>query len=288
MKWRTRITLLGAVVLVVVLAALPLNMAGATAAPLLQIPPTPTPAPPTNTNTPAPPNTPTPVTPADTPTPVTPADTPTPVPPGSTPTPVPPPHTPRPGGGGGVPPGPSGTPVVNGCVKSIGRNGISLGTEPGFYQPHVQIIPRDQLALVLAGPARVDNIWWWQLQAQSGAVGWGNQDEMTPDPGPCGNGVAPGQTVPPYPVTIVPAFSLEQTAAAPQTSVPTAQLMSPTPQATATSQAALPQTGSSLDLWWLAGLLAVTVIVVGFARRRLHAQPITRGTDSDETTHTQL
>jgi hypothetical protein len=281
MTWRTRITILGALMLVIVLAALPLNTGGATAAPLRQIPPTNTNTPvvqPTNTFTPPPANTNTPIPPANTNTPVPPGSTNTPVPPANTSTPRPP-QTPRPGGGGGAPPGPSGTPVVNGCVRSIGRNGISLGSEPGFYKPHVQIVPRDQLALVLAGPERVDTIWWWQLQAESGAVGWGNQDEMTPDPGPCGGSVSSGQGSPPYPVTVLPAFAGEQPAVA--ATVPPQQ---PVAQATAASQESLPQTGSSLDLWWLAALLAVTVVVVGFARRRLHTQPVAPGTDSDETT----
>ena len=285
--WRTRISLLGAVVIVVVLAALPLNMAGVTAAPLLQIvtdtpePPTNTPAPPTNTPV-GPTNTP---FPTDTPQP---ADTPVgPTPGVATPTPIPPAQTPRPGGGGGAPPGPSGTPVVNGCVKSIGRNGISLSTEPGFYQSHVQIIPRDQLALVLAGPARVDNIWWWRLRAESGAEGWGNQDEMTPDPGPCGGSVSPGLATPPYPVTILPGFSFVPTSPAEAVPVQVVPLAQPVAQTTPSQQEALPQTGGTLELWFLAGLLAVTVMVVGFVRRRLHAQPAAGGATSDETTHTK-
>ncbi len=284
--WRTRISLLGAVVVVLVLAALPFNMAGATAAPLLQIV-TPTPEPPTDT--PVPP-TDTPVVPTDTPIPTDtpqPANTPVgPTPQIGTPTLSSPVQTPRPGGGG-VPPGPSGTPVVNGCVKSIGRNGISLSTEPGFYQPHVQIVPRDHLALVLAGPARADNIWWWRLRAETGAEGWGNQDEMTPDPGPCGGSVVSGQGTPPYPVTILPAFSVEQTTVAGQAPVQAVPLGQPAPQVTPTPQETLPQTGGSLELWFLAGLLAVTVVVVGFVRRRLHAQPVARGTTSDETPQTK-
>jgi hypothetical protein len=177
-------------------------------------------------------------------------------------------------------------PVVNGCVRSIGRNGISLSSEPGFYQAHVQVIPRDQLALVLAGPVRADAVWWWQLQAESGAVGWGNQDEMTPDPGPCGGSTSPGQAPVPYPVTILPAFSADQPAVAPQTVVVTVPPQQPV-QTTPPAQETLPQTGSNLDLWWLAAVLAVTVIVVGFARRRLRAQPVTRGAASDDTTHSK-
>lgn len=285
--WRTRISLLSVVALVVVLAALPRNLEGATAAPLWQIV-TPTPAPPTDT--PAPPTN-TPVNSTNTPFPTDtpqPTDTPGgPTPGVDTPTPIQQALTPRPGGGGGVPPGPSGTPVVNGCVKSIGRNGISLSAEPGFYQPHVQIIPRDQLALVLAGPARVDNIWWWRLRAESGAEGWGNQDEMTPDAGPCGGSGAQGLTTPPYPVTILPAFSVDLTPVGGQAPVQVVPLEQPVAQATPSPQAALPQTGGSLELWFLAGLLAVTVVVVGFVRRRLHTQPAAQGTTSDETTSTK-
>jgi LPXTG-motif cell wall-anchored protein len=164
--------------------------------------------------------------------------------------------------------------VVNGCVKSIGRNGISLSTAPGFYQPHVQIIPREHVAQVLAGPERADNIWWWRLRAETGAEGWGNQDEMTPDPGPCafGGSVSPGLATPPYPVTIVPSFSFAQTPAAGH----------PPAQATPSQQEALPQTGSGPELWLLAGLLAVTVIVAGSVRRRLQAQSAVRGTSPGE------
>jgi anti-sigma-K factor RskA len=92
---------------------------------------------------------------------------------------------------------------------------------------------------------------------------------------------------PPYPVTILPAFSSEQPAAAPQTLVATVPPQQPVAQTTPATQEALPQTGSSLDLWWLAALLAVTVIVVGFARRRLRAQTVGRDAASDETTHSK-
>ena len=271
MMWRARIPMFGAAVLVMVpAAALTLNNEGAAAAPLLQVvtdtpaPPTDTPIPPTDTPA-GPTNTP---FPTDTPQP---SQTPIgPTPPVNTPTPAPPARTPRPGvgGGGGVPPGPSGTPVVNGCVKSVGRNGISLSTLPGFYQQFVQTIPRQHLAQVLAGPERADNIWWWRLRAETGAEGWGNQDDMTPDPGPCAFGgvtVAGAQT-PPYPVTILPAVQ----------SVP------PTVQATPAQQGTLPQTGDSAGWWFMAGLLAVTMMVVGFARRRLQAQPAARSESRED------
>lgn len=286
MTWRTRISIIGAVVLVIMLAVL-LSGQGASAAPLRQIPPTNTPAPPTNT--PAPPTN-TPPPPTNTPIPsATPQASSTPsqsTPAAETPTIAPPSQEPHSGGGGGAPPGPSGTPVVNGCVRSIGRNGISLGAAPGFYQPHVQIVPRNQLALVLAGPERVDNIWWWRLRAESGAEGWGNQDEMTPDPGPCavGGSVSPETQAPPYPVTILPAATLAQVPAAgqmPATAMPLAQ---PTVQAMPAQQDTLPQTGNGLELWFLAGLLAITVVVVGFMRRRWQAQPVAPSAPPDEDT----
>lgn len=288
--WRTRLLVMGAVIFVVVLAVLPFNMEGATAAPLLQQPATNTPTPSLPTDTPVPPTN-TPVGPTNTPFPTdTPQPQPTDTPGGPTPqvnTPTPR-STRVPGtGGGGAPPGPSGTPVVNGCVKSIGRNGISLSTEPGFYQAHVQIIPRDRLAQVLAGPERADTIWWWRLRTDAGVEGWGNQDEMTPDPGPCafGGGLSAGGQIPPYPVTVLPSFSFEQTPASGQAPAQTVPLGQPTPQATSTGQETLPQTGVGSEGWFLAGLLAVTVIVVGFVRRRLQAQPAVSGSSlrDDET-----
>jgi LPXTG-motif cell wall-anchored protein len=172
-------------------------------------------------------------------------------------------------------------------VRSIGRNGISLSAEPGFYQPHVQIIPRERLALVLAGPERADTIWWWRLRTDAGVEGWGNQDEMTPDPGPCafGGNVSAGGATPPYPVTILPSFSFEQTPAIDQAPVQIVPLGQATPQATPAQQETLPQTGNGLEWWFLAGLLAVTVIVVGFVRRRLQTQPAVSGSSlrDDET-----
>ena len=277
MMWRIRICILGVAIFVVVLAALPHNNEGAAAAPLLQIPPT------SPINTPIPPTIAPTLSPTDTPIPTSPPQpsaTPIgPTPSGNTPTPIPPTRTPRPGGGGGggggggAPPGPSNPPVVGGCVKSVGRNGISLSTAPGFYQPHVQVILRDHLAQVLAGPARADNIWWWRLRAETGAEGWGNQDDMTPDPGPCAFGgvVVSGAQAPPYPVTILPASSFAQTPVAP-----------PTLQATPTQQGTLPQTGDSVGWWFLAGLLAVTMMVVGYARRRLQTQPAVRSESREE------
>lgn len=277
MTWRTRLLVVGAVVFVVALVMLPFKMESATAATLLQPPPTPTSEPPA-TPTSQPPATPTSEPPA------TPTSQ-----PGETPTPQLDTPTPRPtnepgtGGGGGAPPGPSGTPAVNGCVRSIGKNGISLSTEPGFYQPHVQIIPRERLAQVLAGPERVDTIWWWRLRTDAGVEGWGNQDEMTPDPGPCafGASASPGGQTAPYPVTVVPSFSFEQPSALEQ---PSGQVM-PLGQATPAPQETLPQTGDNLEWWFLAGLLAITVMVVGFVRRRLQTQPAASGSSlrEDET-----
>ena len=262
---RARISILGAAVFLVGLAALPFINEAATAAPLRQIPPTSPLATPVPTDTPQPANTPIPPTIP----PTQQVNTPTSAPPQpGTPTPAPPAHTPHPGGGGGAPPGPSGTPVINGCVKSVGKNGVNLSTAPGFYQPPVLTIPRGQLAQVLAGPQRADTIWWWLLRAESGAEGWGNQDDMTPDPGPCafGASASSGAATPPYPVTILPASSIAQ----------------PTIQATPAQQGALPQTGDSLGWWFLAGLLAVTMIVVGFVRRRLQTQPAARSKPEED------
>ncbi len=291
--WRTRISIIGAVVCVIALAGLPFsNMQGVTAAPLLQvITPTDTPIAtdtPIPTDTPVPPTIPPTLAPTNTP--IGPIDTPLPSATPSGPTPTTGTRAPRPGGGGGVPPGPSGTPTVNGCVKSIGKDGISLSTAPGFYQPHVQIIPREHLAQVLSGPERADNIWWWRLRAETGAEGWGNQDTMTPDPGPCafGGSVLPGAQTPPYPVTILPASAFEQTPAAVQAPAQAVPLAQPTAQATPAQQEALPQTGNGVEGWWLAGLLAVTVIVVGFVRRRLQAQPaVDHRPSSDEESQTK-
>lgn len=285
MMWRTRLLVMGAIVFVIGLTMLPLNMAGVIAAPLLQQQPTPT-------FTPLASPTDTPPGPTDTPFPTdTPQSSGTPGGPVETPTPRPT-RKPGSGGGGGAPPGPSGTPVVNGCVKSVGRDGISLGSEPGFYKPHVQIIPRGRLAQVLAGPERADTIWWWRLRTDAGVEGWGNQDEMTPDPGPCAfgaNGVAGAATLP-YPVTILPSSSLGQNPAGQnpvvdQAPVQVAPLGQATPQATPAQQETLPQTGDGLEWWFLAGLLAVTVIVVGFVRRRLQTQPAasSRSLQDDET-----
>ncbi len=268
MIWRTSLSVIGVVACIIVLAMLPLNMRAASAVPLLQVPTSTDTLVPTNTSIPT--DTPIPTnTPISTDTPVPPTGTSiVPTPSAGTSTPIPPVNTPRPGGGGGVPPGPSGTPMVNGCVKSVGKNGISLSTAPGFYQPHMQIIPRGRLAQVLAGPERADSIWWWRLRTDAGVEGWGNQDEMTPDPGPCafGGGVSPTGPVPPYPVTILPSLSLA-------------------PQATPVAQETLPQTGNGSEWWFLAGILAIIVIVVGFVRRRLQTQPAGdgRSLQDDET-----
>jgi LPXTG-motif cell wall-anchored protein len=282
MTWRIRLVMIGVTIFIIVLAMSPLKIERATAAPLLQFTATFTNTPPVGpTDTPSPTDTP---FPTDTPQPQ-PTDTPggpTLTPQLDTPTPRPT-NEPGTGGGGGAPPGPSGTPAVNGCVRSIGKNGINLSTEPGFYQSHIQIIPRERLAQVLAGPERVDTIWWWRLRTDAGVEGWGNQDEMTPDPGPCafGASASPGGQTPPYPVTVVPSFSFEQPSALEQ---PSGQAVPPG-QATPASQETLPQTGGNLEWWFLAGMLAITVLVVGFVRRRLQTQPATSGSSlrEDET-----
>ena len=143
-------------------------------------------------------------------------------------------------GRGGAPAGPSGTPVGNGCVKSVGKDGVSLSTEPGFYKPHVQIAPVGDILLVVQGPVRADNVQWWLLRTAQGLEGWGNQDNITPDPGPCAAVKAAG----------------------------------------ATADKALPQTGSGVDgRFFLAAVLAAVVIAAGIARRRLQAQALAAGGD---------
>jgi LPXTG-motif cell wall-anchored protein len=139
----------------------------------------------------------------------------------------------------------------------------------------VQIIPRDRLALVLAGPERADTIWWWRLRTDAGVEGWGNQDEMTPDPGPCAFGTAgsTGGPTPPYPVTILPSFSFEQ----PPASEPSSVQVAPPAQTTPAQQETLPQTGGSVEWWFWAALLAIVVIVVGVVRRRLQTQSAVSG-----------
>ena len=239
--WRTRLTLMGTMVILIALLPLSLNSQRASASSLAQ-PPTLTNTPtnvPTLTNTPIPPT----LTPTTTPVPSATLA-------GSTPTPSTPPSTPstrtltpvpkKGGGGGGAPAGPSGTPVVNGCVKSIGKDGVSLSTDPGFYKSHVQIAPVGDILLVVQGPVRADNIQWWLLRTANGVEGWGNQDNVTLDPGPCAAVRATGTPL----------------------------------------DKALPQTGSGVEGWFfLAFALAAVVIIVGIARRGLQAQAIATGGD---------
>ncbi len=216
------------------------------ASPLRQIITPPTSAPTTPPPTTPPPTTPPPTTPPPLTTP------PLTVPPSNTPggspatsVPVPPPPAKK-GGGGGAPPGPSGTPTVNGCVLSIGRDGVGLSAAPGFYQAFIQSAPRGDILRVLQGPERVDTIWWWRLRTATGVEGWGSQDNITPDPGPCDYGVSA-------------AAAAVQPLSAGQTPAP---------------GGALPNTGND-GLGWvlLAGLLAAVLIVAATWRRMLQAQP---------------
>jgi hypothetical protein len=228
--WRTRLTPIGMMVILIALLPLSLNSPRAKASPLAQPPPTYTP-----TTVPTPTDTPIPPTPTPTTEPALTAAPPTPV--TLTLTPIPKKSG---GGGGGAPAGPSGTPVNNGCVKSIGKDGVSLSTAPGFYQPHVQIAPVGEILLVVQGPVRVDNIQWWLLRTATGIEGWGNQDNITPDPGPCVAAKATGAPV----------------------------------------DKALPQTGGGVDgRFFLAFVLVAVVAAVGIARRRLQAQAIATGGD---------
>ena len=300
--WRTRISLLGLISFVAVLCLLAANFQGAQASPLAQIPATDTPQPPTNTpqpptNTPqAPTNTPQPPTN----TPVGPTIAPSDTPIGPTPTPRAT-KVPGGGGGGGMAPGPAATPMVNGCAQSVGKDGISLSTQPGFYQPHVQIVPRGQVVQVVGGPERADTIWWWLVRTTEGVQGWGNQDEMLAVAGPCGasSGGSTGDAGnAPWPVTILPPGEVPQpdqagnvvvvtpvgAPAVPQQAAPAqAAPAQPAAQATPASQQTLPQTGSGLDWWFLALLLLAVIVVVGVMRRRLQMQPQSgRSTSDDE------
>ena len=237
--WRTRLTLMGLMMFFSALLILSLNSQHASASPLAQIVLTDTPTNvPTSTNTPIPSATPTNVpissaTPTNAPiSSVTPTSS-SPSSPIMTP-------VPKKGGGGGAPPGPSGTPAVSGCVKSIGKDGVSLSTEPGFYKPHVQIAPVGDILFVVQGPVRADNIQWWLLRTANGVEGWGSQDNITPNPGPC----------------------------------------VPVKATSALVNKALPQTGSGAEGWFfLAFALAAVVIVVGIARRGLQAQVVAPGSD---------
>jgi LPXTG-motif cell wall-anchored protein len=165
--------------------------------------------------------------------------------PGSTSTPIVSTKPPNPGGGGGggggggAPPGPGNPPAINGCVRVADKNGLSLSTEPGFYQPHVQVVPHNEVLLVIDGPQRADQIWWWRLRTTQGVEGWGNQDLITPDVGPC----AP--------------VGLSQIAA--------------TPQIISTGQQ-LPKTGSGFEGWFLGGLLAAVLVLAGMLRRKFQAE----------------
>lgn len=262
--------------IVTVIGLLALDRQPTSASPLRQIIPTNTPAPPPTstpvpppTSTPAPPPTSTPIPPpTSTPGAPPPTSTPGAPPPTSTPgglptntpaTGVPP--APRRGGGGGAPAGPSSTPTVNGCVLSVGKDGVSLSTEAGFYKAHVQTAPRGDILRVLQGPERVDTIWWWRLRTATGVEGWGNQDNITPDPGPCSFGVTTTAT--------------GQTAPAAQAGTPAG---------------ALPKAGSDgLEWVFLAGVLGAVLIVAATWRRILQAQPAgnVRLPDDEDDPHSQ-
>jgi LPXTG-motif cell wall-anchored protein len=298
---RTHLSLLGLFVFVAVLCLLALSSQGVQASHLAQVPPTDTPVPPTDTpqpptDTPQPPTN-TPQPPTDTPQPPNTPQPPTNTPPGptvapsrtpigatSTLSPAAPTRTPVPGGsGGGIGPGPAATPVVNGCAQSVGRNGISLSTLPGFYQDHVQIVPRGHVVQVVGGPERADAIWWWLVRTAEGVQGWGNQDDMLSLPGPCGaNSDSPdGSTTVPWPVTILPPGEIPQMAMPAIVSQPT--VPSQTSAQTPAPASTLPQTGAGLDWWFPALMLLAVMVVVGVLRRRLQAQPVSgRATQNDE------
>jgi LPXTG-motif cell wall-anchored protein len=128
-------------------------------------------------------------------------------------------------------------------VRSVGKDGVGLSTEPGFYQPFIQDIPRNEILYVVDGPQRVDAIWWWKLRSAQGVEGWGNQDNITPDPGPC---------------ALV---------------APIAIGIATVPAVAATPASHLPQTGGGGNaVWFFAGLLLVVLIVSGVLRRRFQTE----------------
>jgi LPXTG-motif cell wall-anchored protein len=116
---------------------------------------------------------------------------------------------------------------------------VGLSTAPGFYQPFIQDIPRNEILFVVDGPQRVDAIWWWKLRSAQGVEGWGNQDNITPDPGPCA-------LITPIVIATVPAA------------------VTPSNQ--------LPQTGGSNAGWFFAGVLLVVLIISGILRRRFQTE----------------
>ena len=208
---------------------------------LEQVPPSPTPTQAvisTPTSTPAPPTstwtvTATGVPPQPTDTPGTPG---TPLATGA------PPRPPR-------PQGPPATPSlgirVNACARVVGAQGLILGDAPGFGANHVQIVGRDDVVLVTAGPERADGLWWWRVTTQSGVVGWGINDQLLPYAGACF--APPTATAMPTPS---PAAGVGATA------TPVSQ------------SGSLPSTGGNSSGLVYAGILIVILVVVGLIRRR--------------------
>ena len=127
----------------------------------------------------------------------------------------------------------------------MGARGVSLGDAAGFGANHVQIVGRDDVVFVTAGPERADGVWWWKVTTQAGVVGWGINDDLLPHSGAC--------------------FGL------------TAATFSPTPSPAARAAAmatpggksgSLPSTGANTGGLVTAGVLIVILAVAGLIRRR--------------------
>ena len=60
-------------------------------------------------------------------------------------------------------------------VKVIGTEGagLNLRSAPGVNKDLVKTVEDGAILMVLAGPLEEDDFEWWQLQDESGTVGWG-------------------------------------------------------------------------------------------------------------------
>jgi LPXTG-motif cell wall-anchored protein len=194
--------------------------------------------------------------PTDTPTIVVlpPTDTPTPSATGVAPTDTPPPGSQPTSSRPGRPSGPPATPSlgikVNACSRVVGPDGLSLGDAPGIRANHVQIVGRDDVVFVTAGPERADGLWWWRVTTNTGVVGWGNNDHMLPFSGECFGLIAASATAA-QAATVLPAIGSGAAAAV-----------------TPGGQAQLPSTGIPSGGLVAAGALVGVLLVAGLVRRR--------------------
>ncbi|HEY4689844.1 MAG TPA: LPXTG cell wall anchor domain-containing protein [Anaerolineae bacterium] len=207
--------------------------------------------PPTFTQTPAPTNTssPTSVFPTNTPIPTATSivtGIPPTTPPGAQPT-----QGPKPRGEPATP----GTGIkTNACARVVGAQGLVLGDAPGFSANHVQIVGRDDIVFVTEGPQRADGLWWWKVTTRESVIGWGINDQILPFGGEC-FGLTGGLTPSPQPT--------------PLTAVSSGAVSGVGATATLSgTQSQLPSTGSNNNGLYVAGALAVVLLVAGLVRRR--------------------